>query len=64
MRNPSRVLTRTMITERLWSFDAFTVANVIDVYIGHLRRKIDVGRDVKPIQAASVAGHRSAAAGA
>ena len=35
-----------MITERVWNYDAFNVANVIDVYIGHLRRKIDDGYDV------------------
>lgn len=58
MRNPNRVLTRTMISERVWNYDSFNVANVIDVYIGHLRRKIDDGEDVKLIQTVRGAGYR------
>jgi DNA-binding response OmpR family regulator len=60
MLNPNRVLTRTMITERVWNFDAFNVANVIDVYIGHLRRKIDDEHDVKLIHTVRGAGYRLA----
>ena len=52
-----------MITERVWNYDAFNVANVIDVYIGHLRRKIDDGYDVKLIQTVRGAGYKIAAAG-
>jgi heavy metal response regulator len=49
LRNPGRVLTRTMIAEHVWdySFDAGT--NVIDVYVNYLRKKIDVGRESKLI---------------
>ena len=49
LRNPGRVLTRTMISEHVWdySFDAGT--NVIDVYVNYLRKKIDAGREVKLI---------------
>jgi heavy metal response regulator len=49
LRNPGRVLTRTMIAEHVWdySFDAGT--NVIDVYVNYLRKKIDAGRDAKLI---------------
>jgi DNA-binding response OmpR family regulator len=61
MRNPGRVLTRTMITERIWSYDSFNVANVIDVYIGHLRRKIDDGEDAKLIHTVRGAGYKIAA---
>ena len=57
MRNPQHVLTRTMISERVWNYDAYNVANVIDVYIGHLRRKIDDGEDVKLIQTVRGAGY-------
>ncbi|NPA24884.1 MAG: heavy metal response regulator transcription factor [Deltaproteobacteria bacterium] len=41
MRNPNRVLTRTMITQHVWdyNFDSFT--NVIDVYVNYLRNKVD-----------------------
>jgi heavy metal response regulator len=41
VRNANHVVTRTMIAEHVWdaSFDSFT--NVIDVYINHLRNKVD-----------------------
>jgi two-component system OmpR family response regulator len=61
MRNPDRVLTRTMITERVWNYDTFNVANVIDVYIGHLRRKIDDGHARRLIHTVRGAGYRIAA---
>ena len=60
MRNPNRVLTRTMISERVWNYETFNVANVIDVYIGHLRRKIDDGEAVKLIHTIRGAGYKVA----
>jgi heavy metal response regulator len=50
MRNPGRVLTRTMITEHVWDYDFDTDTNVIDVYVNYLRKKIDSGRDPGLIQ--------------
>lgn len=41
MRNAGHVLTRTQIGERVWGFDFYNESNVVDVYIGYLRRKID-----------------------
>lgn len=61
LRNPNRVLTRTMISERVWNYETFNVANVIDVYIGHLRRKIDDGEEVKLIHTVRGAGYKLAA---
>lgn len=58
MRNPGRVLTRTMISERVWNYETFNVANVVDVFIGRLRRKIDDGYDVKLIQTMRGAGYK------
>ncbi len=45
MANAGRVLSRTMIIEHVWdqSFDGAT--NIVDVYIRHLRDKVDEGRD-------------------
>jgi len=60
MRNPGRVLTRTMIMERVWNYETFNVANVIDVHIGHLRRKIDDGEAMKLIQTVHGAGYKVA----
>lgn len=41
MRNPGRVLTRTMIAEHVWDYSFDTTTNVIDVYVNYLRKKID-----------------------
>lgn len=43
MRHPNQVLTRTQIAEHVWNFDFFNESNVVDVYIGYLRRKLDRG---------------------
>ncbi|HOI95388.1 MAG TPA: response regulator transcription factor [Syntrophobacter fumaroxidans] len=49
MRNPDRVLTRTMIAEHVWDYDFDSMTNVIDVYVNYLRRKIDSDREPKLI---------------
>ncbi len=41
LRNVGRVLTRPMIAEHVWGVDFDTETNVIDVYVGYVRRKID-----------------------
>jgi DNA-binding response OmpR family regulator len=46
MRNPNRVLTRTMISEHVWDYHFDSLTNVIDVYVNYLRKKID--RDFEP----------------
>ncbi len=45
-----RILSRNMIVEKIWdqSFEGLT--NIVDVYIGHLRRKIDEGHELKLIR--------------
>jgi heavy metal response regulator len=49
MRNPDRVLTRTMIAEHVWDYDFDPMTNVIDVYVNYLRKKIDSSRQPKLI---------------
>jgi DNA-binding response OmpR family regulator len=41
LRNAGRVLTRPMIASGVWGMDVDTESNIIDVYVGYLRRKID-----------------------
>jgi len=41
LRNIGRVLTRPMIAEHVWGVDFDRESNVIDVYVGYLRRKVD-----------------------
>ena len=47
MRNVARVLTRTIISEHIWNYNFDTGTNVVDVYINHLRSKIDDGFEKK-----------------
>jgi DNA-binding response OmpR family regulator len=41
LRNPGRVLTRPMLAEHVWGLDFDPESNIIDVYVGYVRRKID-----------------------
>lgn len=45
MRNQRRVLSKAQILDRVWSYDFGGQANVVELYISYLRRKIDAGRD-------------------
>lgn len=47
MRNVGKVLTRTMIAEHVWDYNFDTFTNVIDVYVNHLRKKIDKSHEQK-----------------
>ncbi len=44
MRNPRRVLSKTVILDRVWNYDFGGQANVVELYISYLRKKIDAGR--------------------
>jgi heavy metal response regulator len=57
MRNPGRVLTRTMIAEHVWDYDFDPMSNIIDVYVNYLRKKIDTGREPKLIHTVRGAGY-------
>jgi two-component system, OmpR family, response regulator MprA len=41
MRHPRQVLPRSLIYERVWGYDASLASNSLDVFIGHLRRKLE-----------------------
>lgn len=40
MRNVGRILTRPLIAEHVWGIDFDPESNIIDVYVGYLRRKL------------------------
>jgi len=44
MRNPKRVLSKTQILDRVWSYDFGGRSNIVELYISYLRKKIDSGR--------------------
>jgi heavy metal response regulator len=58
MSNAGRVLSRTMIIEHVWdqSFDGIT--NIVDVYVRHLRSKVDDGHEKKLIHTVRGIGYR------
>ena len=58
LRHPNQVLTRTQIGEHVWNFDFYNESNVVDVYIGYLRRKIDQGSESPLIHTVRGVGYR------
>ncbi len=57
MRRAGSVLTRTMIAEHVWDFTFAHASNVVDVYVKHLRDKIDVAGTPSLIQAVRGVGY-------
>ncbi len=45
MRNPRRVLSKSQILDRVWNYDFGGQANVVELYISYLRKKVDAGRE-------------------
>jgi len=45
MRNPKRVLSKAQILDRVWNYDFGGQANVVELYISYMRKKIDAGRE-------------------
>ena len=57
LRNKNRVLTRTMISEKIWDIDFVSESNIVDVYVNFLRSKIDKGFDQKIIKTVRSVGY-------
>ena len=57
LRNPDRVLTRPMIAEHVWGLDFDSESNIIDVYVGYLRRKIDADGERRLLHTVRGAGY-------
>ncbi len=45
MQNPDRVFTRHNLLQQVWEFQAPVDTNVVDVYIGYLRQKLDKDKE-------------------
>jgi len=58
MRNPHRVLTRPQICEQIWNDGIDRSANIVDVYVSALRKKIDQGFDHPLLHTCKGAGYR------
>lgn len=57
MRNAGQIVTRTMIAEQVWDFSWDRLTNVIDVFINHLRKKIEMANEPRLIHAVRGAGY-------
>ncbi|MGF1562327.1 MAG: winged helix-turn-helix domain-containing protein [Geminicoccaceae bacterium] len=58
MRAQGRVMTRTMLLEKVWNYNFDPQTNVIDVHISRLRQKIDRGFDTALIETVRGSGYR------
>lgn len=61
--HPEQVLSRTQLGEHVWGYDFFNESNIVDVYIGYLRRKLDNGHPIPLIRTARGVGYKLAAEG-
>lgn len=50
LRHPRQVLPRGLIYERVWGHDVSLSSNSLDVFVGHLRRKLEAGGERRLIQ--------------
>jgi heavy metal response regulator len=57
LRNIGRVLSRQMIAQHVWGLGFDAESNVIDVYVGYLRRKIDRERERRLLHTVRGAGY-------
>jgi two-component system, OmpR family, response regulator MprA len=56
-RNPRVVLTRDRLLRTVWGTAAPSSSNVVDVYVGYLRRKTEAGGEARLLQAVRGAGY-------
>lgn len=50
MRHREQVLSRTQILQHVWDLDFYSDSNIVDVYVGYVRRKIDRGFEQQILQ--------------
>jgi two-component system, OmpR family, response regulator MprA len=58
LRHPGQALSRTQIAERVWSWEFHGDSNIVDVYIGYLRRKLDTAGEPSAIETLRGFGYR------
>lgn len=57
MRNPQRVMTRTMLLERVWDFDFDPKTNIVETHLSRLRSKLNAGLAEDAIETVRGAGY-------
>ena len=60
LMHPDEVVTKTVLSEHIYEEDADRDSNVIEVFIGRLRKKLDPDNVLKPIKTVRGAGYRFA----
>ncbi|HEV2973877.1 MAG TPA: response regulator transcription factor [Solirubrobacteraceae bacterium] len=63
LRHPGQVLTREQILSAVWGYEHDPTTNVVDVYVGYLRRKLGAPEDPAPIFTVRAVGYRLGGAG-
>ncbi len=58
MSSPNQVFSRTRILSHIWGMDADPLTNIVDVYIGRLRKKVDAENAVQLIETVRGRGYR------
>jgi len=58
MRHPGEVLSREQILAAVWSYDHDPGTNIVEVYVGYLRRKLAAAGPPAPIETVRAAGYR------
>ncbi|MBN7819907.1 response regulator transcription factor [Bowmanella yangjiangensis] len=58
LMNPNKIVSKTELTEHIYDQDFDLDSNVIEVFIGRLRKKIDPDGDIKPIDTLRGRGYR------
>jgi len=56
--HPGKVISRSELSEHVWDEEFDSFSNLIDVYVGRLRRKIDDGHELKLFETLRGAGYR------
>ncbi|NIK15036.1 DNA-binding response OmpR family regulator [Saccharococcus thermophilus] len=57
MKNINRVLTREVLLDQVWGYDSVVETNVVDVYVRHLRNKLNAEDKEQYIQTVRGAGY-------
>ena len=57
VRNAGRVMTRTMLLERVWDFDFDPKTNIVETHLSRLRSKLNAGFDTDAIETVRGAGY-------
>jgi DNA-binding response OmpR family regulator len=58
LRHPGQVLSREQLLSGVWGYDFEPSTNVVEVYVGYLRKKLGTGDDPAPIETVRSVGYR------